>query len=141
VLPRIFEQVYAPTAVLREMADPSAPELVRQWSQAPPAWLKVADPLARLPATASLDPGEADAISLAKERGISDLLIDEFQGRKIAVAQGLSVLPTLAVLEKAAEHKLLELRPALEALLRTSYRIRRELVDAALARDAERNRR
>ena len=141
VLPRLFDEVYAPTSVLREMTDLRAPELVRHWSRNPPAWLKIADPLKRLAATASLDPGEADAISLAKERRITDLLIDEFHGRKIAVAEGLNVLPTLAVLEKAAERELLQLRPALEALLRTSYRIRRELIDAALARDAARSRR
>jgi predicted nucleic acid-binding protein len=140
VLPKLFDEVYAPTAVLRELADARAPAAVRQWSQSPPAWLKVADPSSRLPSTASLDAGEADAISLAKERGISDVLIDEYVGRKVALAEGLFVLPTLAVLERAAEQRLLELRPTLEALQRTSYRIRPEMIDAALQRDAARNR-
>src|SRR4051812_38484294 len=79
-------------------------------------------------------------ISLAKERGITDVLIDEYEGRKVAASEGLFALPTLAVLEKAAERRLLDLRPTLEALRRTSYRIRDEMIDAALKRDAARKR-
>src|SRR4051812_12510039 len=81
VLPKLFDEVYAPTVVLRELAHPKAPALVRQWVGAIPSWLKVADPSYRLPSTLSLDAGEADAISLAKERGITDVLIDDYLGR------------------------------------------------------------
>jgi predicted nucleic acid-binding protein len=140
ILPKLFDEVYVPTSVLRELADARAPAGVRQWTQSPPAWLRIEDPALRLPSTASLDPGEADAISLAKERGIFDILIDDYAGRKVALAEGLTVLPTLAVLERAAETRLLELRPALEALQRTSYRVRREMIEAALERDVARNR-
>src|SRR5688572_14580004 len=98
VLPKLFDQVYAPSAVLRELAHVKAPAAVRQWAGAPPTWLTVADPVARLPSTARLDDAEADAISPAKERGIGDVLIDEYHGRKVAAAEGLFALPTLAVL-------------------------------------------
>jgi len=138
VLPQLFDQVYAPTSVLRELSDPRAPHDVRQWAAAPPAWLQIADPSARLTSTADLDDGEADAISLAKERGITDVLIDEYLGRKVAAAEGLVVLPTLAVLEKAAEVGLIELPPTLVALQQTAYRIRSELIQAALQRDQNR---
>lgn len=140
VLPELFDEVYVPTAVLRELAHARAPAAVRLWTESPPIWLKVADPSFRLASTASLDAGEADAISLAKERGITDVLIDDYLGRKVALAEGLFVLPTLAVLEKAAEQRLLELRPALQALQQTSYRVRGEMIDAALERDAARKR-
>ncbi len=140
VLPKLFDEVYAPTAVVRELTDPRAPAPVRLWAQSPPNWLKVADPSSRLSSTASLDAGEADAISLAKELGITDVLIDEYRGRKTALAEGLFVLPTLAVLERAAEQQLLELQPTLEALQRTTYRVRPELIQAALERDAARKR-
>lgn len=136
VLPKLFAEVYAPSAVLRELADAKAPPVVRKWAQSPSAWLRVADPAARLPSTARLDPGEADAISLAKERSILDVLIDERLGRKIALAEGLIVLPTLAVLEKAAEHGLLELPSALQALRQTTFRVSQARIDAALERDA-----
>src|SRR5207248_10555248 len=138
VLPKLFVEVFAPSTVLRELADARAPAVVRQWAQSLPTWLKVADPASRLPSTASLDAGEADAISLAKERGIIDLLIDEYRGRKVAAAEGLFALPTLAVIERAAEQGLLELRPTLEALTRTTYRVRPDLIAAALQRDAAR---
>jgi predicted nucleic acid-binding protein len=138
VLPKLFEQVFVPSTVIRELADSRAPAAVRQWGQSPPAWLIISDPQSRLASTATLDAGEADAISLAKERGISDVLMDEYLGRKIAVAEGLFVLPTLAILERAAERGLLELPPTIEALQRTSYRIRPEMLVAALERDAQR---
>jgi predicted nucleic acid-binding protein len=87
VLPKLFEQVYAPTSVLHELSHVRTPEVVRAWSQSPPRWLMVADPSSRLASTAPLDAGEADAISLAKERGITDVLIDEYLGRKVALAE------------------------------------------------------
>jgi predicted nucleic acid-binding protein len=136
VLPKLFKDVYTTHAVLEELSHPMAPEQVRQWAKSPPAWLKVADPVSRLPSTASLGPGEAAAISLAKERGIAEVLIDERQGTKVAHQEGLVPLPTLAVLERAAERKLLELDPAIEKLKSTNIRISKELFDAALARDA-----
>lgn len=55
-------------------------------------------------------------------------------------AEGLFALPTLAVLERAAERNLIELPMAIDALRRTSYRVREELLIAALNRDAERRR-
>jgi predicted nucleic acid-binding protein len=140
VLPQLFDEIYAPTAVLRELTDPRTPDVVRLWAQSPPPWLRVVDPALRLSSTKSLDAGEADAISLAKELGITDILMDEYRGRKIALAEGLFVLPTLAVLERAAEQRFLELRPTLEALQRTTYRVRPELIQAALERDAARKR-
>lgn len=97
-------------------------------------------PSSRLPSTASLGDGEADALSLAKELGIRDILIDERRGRKIAEREGLTPLPTLAVLERAAAEDLLELEDAIDKLQRTNIRVSQELVHAALARDAARKR-
>jgi predicted nucleic acid-binding protein len=93
-----------------------------------------------LPSTAQLDPGEADAISLAKEIKAPVVLLDERLGRAVALAEGLVVIRTLALLELAAERGLVELRPALERLRATTFRVAQELIDAALARDATRER-
>ena len=131
ILPKLFDEVYAPSAVMRELAHAKTPDVVRQFADMPPAWLRVADPASRLPSTARLDDAEADAISLAKERGIRDVLIDEYLGRKVAVAEGLLPLPTLAVIERAARRGLLELQ-------RTTYRVRPELIQAVLDREAAR---
>jgi predicted nucleic acid-binding protein len=135
VLPALFNDVYVPTAVLRELTHPKAPLQVREWVLTPPAWLRVVDPISTLPSTARLDPGEAQAISLAKELDIRDLLIDERRGSKIAINEGLFPLPTLAVLERAAERNLLELPSAIEKLLRTTIRIPPEQIAAVLQRD------
>jgi hypothetical protein len=45
VLPKIFGQVYAPTAVLVELSHPKSPEPVRTWTASPPGWLIVRDPV------------------------------------------------------------------------------------------------
>ena len=138
VLPAIFEEVYVPPSVMVELTRLKTPDQVRQWAASPPEWLKIEAPTTRLASTARLGDGEADALSLAKELKIQDVLIDERRGRSIARLEGLTPLPTLAVLEKAAAENLLELRPTLERLQRTNMRVPREQIDAALKRDAAR---
>ncbi len=138
VLPVLFTEVYVPSEVLRELQAPGAPAIVRQWILQPPTWLKIADPAMQLPSVARLDRGEADAISLAKERGISDILIDEKIGRKIALAEGLTVLPTITILERAAGAGLLDFQIAIEALQRTTFRAPTDKIAEAIARVAAR---
>lgn len=140
VIPGLFDRVYVPTTVLRELSAKGAPDIVRAWAQALPNWVEIADPQSRLPSTVRLDEGEADAISLAKERSIRDILIDEYQGRRVVLAEGLFALPTLAVLERAAERNLIDLPTAIDALRATSYRVRPDLLAAVLRRNSERKR-
>lgn len=139
VLPKLFKKVYTPHEVVRELADARAPQQVRQWAQDPPDWLMVATPSSRLASTDQLDPGEANAISLAKQIKAPAVLLDEKRGRIVAQGEGLVVIRTLALLELAAERQLLELRPILELLQATSFRIDRKLIASSLARDAARN--
>jgi predicted nucleic acid-binding protein len=61
-----------------------------------------------------LDPGEAEAISLAVERSASLLLIDERDGRQVARTLGLPIIGTLGVLLRA---KALGHTPAIKPLL------------------------
>jgi predicted nucleic acid-binding protein len=115
VLHTLFAEVHAPPAVIQELTHSRAPGTVRNWALALPAWLTVSKPTSRLASTAALDAGEAEAISLAKELGIRDILIDERRGRNIATREGLVVLPTLAIIERAAEENLLDLSSTLDA--------------------------
>ncbi|MGB7157056.1 MAG: DUF3368 domain-containing protein [Tepidisphaeraceae bacterium] len=140
VLPKLFDDVYAPDAVVRELADARTPEPVRAWALRPPEWLTVLSPSSRLPSTSQLDAGEPDAISLAKEIKAPAVLLDEKLGRSVALSEGLVVIRTLALLELAAERELIELRPTLERLQATTFRVDRQLIDTALARDALRKR-
>jgi predicted nucleic acid-binding protein len=141
VLPKLFEQVFVPPSVVVELTRLKTPDVVRTWADSPPAWLTIIAPGFRLPSTASLGDGEADAVSLAKELGIRDILIDDRRGRKIAEREGLTPLPTLAVLERAAAENLLELRPTIDKLQRTNIRVAQDHIRAALERDAARKRR
>ena len=136
VLPALFMDVYTPPEVLRELQHPRTPDVVRRWAQAPPDWLKVRAPAMVGATPPSLDPGEAQAIALAQELGANLLLIDEREGRKIALRQGLNVVGTLAVLERASEKNLLELKQALDDLQQTNFRIHPRYIQAALHRDS-----
>jgi predicted nucleic acid-binding protein len=118
VLPDLFGEVYAPPAVLVELQHPRTPDVVKDWSQAPPNWLR----------------SEADAIALALEMGASAVLVDEKKGRRTAIAQGLAVLSTLTVLELAADRDLLDLRATLDALQATTFHCTQALIDDALKR-------
>ena len=141
VLVKLFQEVYVPPSVVAELIRPKAPEIVRAWAQSPPDWLKIQSPSVRLASTFVLDDGEADALSLAKELHITDILIDERRGRNIAQQEGLIPIPTLAVLERAAAQNLLDLRTALARLQQTTIRIPLDRIQAALDRDQARKRR
>jgi len=87
-----------------------------------------------------IGPGEAQAISLARQLGADVLLMDERKGLAIAQQMGLFVTGTLGVLEVAAERGLVRLPEAVAALRQTSFRVSESLVEEVLARDAERTR-
>lgn len=71
----------------------------------------------------SVDPGEAAAISLARERKLP-LLIDDAYGRKAARDKGVSFFGTGALLLKAKEAGVIStIRPGLDALCQCGYRI------------------
>jgi predicted nucleic acid-binding protein len=44
IFPRLYERIFTVPAVMREMDDPSTPQVVRQWATSPPGWLHVREP-------------------------------------------------------------------------------------------------
>jgi hypothetical protein len=44
VLPALLGRVYAPSAVIHELAHPRSPEPVRRWTDSLPEWLTVQEP-------------------------------------------------------------------------------------------------
>jgi predicted nucleic acid-binding protein len=142
VLPALYTRVLIPPAVVRELRDVEAPEPVRAWAADLPTWCEVRRPIAhaRTEALAHLGAGEREAIVLAQEVRADLLLIDEADGRRVARSRGLTVTGTLGVLERAAERGLLALPSTLARLLTTTFRVREELLQAMLARDAARKR-
>lgn len=138
VLPKFFSNIHIPPEVLHELLHERTPEDVRRWAVSPPKWLQVTSPTTLISVPAKLGAGEASAIALAKELGATRLLIDERDGTRFAIGQGLKVIGTLAVLEQAASDDLLDLPDALGCLQQTTFRISGLLLRAALERDAAR---
>ena len=134
LLPRLYDRVVIPSAVLAELTHPKAPAVVRTWAAALPAWAEV-----RAPPHAELDDiltGEAEAIILAEQLKADSLLLDEMEARREALRRGLPVAGTIGVLEKAAERNFINLSEAFSRLARTSFHIAPEVLQQALQRDA-----
>lgn len=135
LLPRLYDRVVIPSAVLAELTHPKAPAVVKAWSDALPAWAEVRT-AAHAELDEILDPGEAEAIILAEQLKADSLLLDEMEARREALRRGLPVAGTVGVLEKAAERNLIILSEAFSRLARTSFHIAPEVLQQALQRDA-----
>ena len=142
LLPALYTRVFLPPAVVTELQDLEAPEEVRAWVADLPGWCEVRRPapLGETETLAHLGAGEREAILLAQELRADFLLIDEEDGRQVARSRALTVTGTLGVLERAAERGLINLPSTLARLLTTTFRVRDELIQGMLARDAARKR-
>jgi len=140
VLPALYTRVFLPPAVVTELQDLEAPEEVRAWVDNLPPWCEVRRPapLGETETLAHLGAGEREAILLAHELQADFLLIDEEDGRQAARSRALTVTGTLGVLERAAERGLTDLPSTLARLLTTTFRVRDDLIQGMLARDAAR---
>jgi len=136
VLPALFETVVVPPAVVAELTRKESPEPVRAWILAPPPWLLIQVPHL-VDATLDLDAGESEAIALAQELHADRILLDDAKARRIAVARGLKVAGTLAVLAEAHDRGLLDLRQTIDELRETTFYVDEELLQAILARIAK----
>jgi len=128
ILPRLFESIVIPASVLNEMQRPQAPPVVAAWAIGPPSWARVLSAREIVPDLA-LGAGETEAISLALERSIPAVLMDERKGRLAAEAHGLIAVGTLNLLDAADEAGLLEFNASMSRLDQTSFRVRPELAD------------
>ncbi len=133
ILPELFGAVIVPSCVLKELQHPKAPPEVRQWAQRPPEWLRESSPLYLL-TDLDLDPGETEAISLAKEHAGSLLIIDEVKGRAAAALHGILITGTLGILEEASRRNLLDFEDVVKKLTATNFRASKSILAAALAR-------
>jgi predicted nucleic acid-binding protein len=140
LLPRLFDQVIIPKAVLAELTHPRAPEAARRWANDLPTWAVIRE-AAQIELADVLDPGEAEAIALAGELKADLVLIDEREARREAARRRIPVIGTIGILEEAAARNLIDLPEALQRLLATNFRIDRRYLDDALHRDAERRER
>lgn len=131
VLPTLYGQVLVPKTVRRELGHPQGPENVRGWIETAPSWLSVGEVRSTGETQVSdseagdlqsLDPGEREAIVLAKQRDAEFLLIDERAGRRVARAHGVPVTGTIGVLGAAAKNGHVDAVRVTKALRGTSFR-------------------
>lgn len=133
VLHQLFGEVMIPEAVLTELLHPKAPAPVMAWLQNLPHWIRVVK-VSHVDNTIQLGHGETEAISLAMEKRVSIVLMDERRGRAAAEARGLLPIGTLNILDLADERALLDGVTALNELKRTTFRVDGELLDRFEAR-------
>jgi predicted nucleic acid-binding protein len=137
VLPKLFERIFIPVAVHKELIDSEAPEEVRAWILQAPAWLEVrANPELEngSPDERILDEGERAAIALARVISADLILMDDRAGVAVAQQHGLVVTGTLGVLELAARRGMIDLASAFARLKSTNFRYPPQIIDALLAR-------
>ena len=80
-----------------------------------------------------LDAGESSAIALALETPASTIVLDDYKARKVAARLGLPLTGTIGILVKAKLQGFTpSVRPLLEKIKRTNFRISAELEAAAL---------
>ena len=136
-----FERVLIPPAVWRELtAKPALPGFVAAQAGVAAGWLTVRKPAAAqtvIPLCEDLDPGEAEAITLACECKPATVLMDEREGRGVARRLGLKTLGTVGILANARQSGTLRrIRPLLEQLMRQHrFRLSREIYDQLVAGD------
>lgn len=135
LLPTLFERVFAPDAVVREMRHEAAPIVVRSWAATPPIWLEVTP----VPTTTedralqALGSGERAALLLARTLNAELILMDDRAAVAVATARGFEVTGTLGVLDLAARRGLIDIASVIGRLRTTSFRHRPEILNALLA--------
>lgn len=82
-----------------------------------------------------LDLGEAESIALALERQAHLLIIDEFQGRKVAQEYDVKMVGVLGLLIQGKQRGLVaSVKHEIEQLQKIGFRLNQRLVDELLAK-------
>lgn len=133
VLHQLFGEVMIPDAVLKELRHPKAPAAITAWLQNLPHWLHI-EKVTQVDSSIQLGDGEIEAISLAIEKQVLIVLMDERLGRAAAEARGLLPIGTLNILDLADERGFLDGVRALRDLKQTTFRADEVLLDHFEAR-------
>jgi len=119
LLERLFGEIVAPPAVVREVGLP-LPGFISE--------RKLSQPIPAAVLRASLGPGESEAISLALELGADRVILDERAARRLAISLGLAIIGVLGILLVAKQKGLIPaVRPTLDALVTNRFRITPDL--------------
>lgn len=135
LLPRLFDEVIVPVAVLDEVSGAGETRPGAEIRRQPWITTREADPIGRLELQKNADiaAGEADAILIAAlDPDKSILLIDDRRARQAATARGLRVLRTGALWVTAVRRGQLgadDVERAMDTLLRERYLDRQAAAD------------
>ena len=133
LLPKLFDQVIIPEAVMGEISVSGAPSELQNCVKASPSWLTVRSVEIEITTSIqNLDTGEQSAISLAKSLDADILLIDEKLGRQAAIFEGLEIIGVLGILDEAASQGIIDLETAITQLQRTNFRVSSKLMKSLL---------
>ncbi|MBI3490947.1 MAG: DUF3368 domain-containing protein [Acidobacteria bacterium] len=137
ILPRLFERILIPEAVRQELQSTAAPDAIKRFLEAEPAWLETRLASEIDPKLLQLDPGEREAIALALAASADVVLLDERKGRQAARERRLAVSGTLGVLDLAARRGLVSFSEALLRLERTTFRASPRLISRIREKSSE----
>lgn len=140
LLEKLFGRVVIPQAVYLEVALHSTGKSgARETDMA--NWIEVreaGDELAVAVLRETLGAGESEAIVLAQTTGATLVLLDDALARRKAERVGLVAMGTLGVLLLAKQTGLIEaVKPLLDALRQTDFRVSARVLDEVTARAGE----
>jgi predicted nucleic acid-binding protein len=114
----------------------TTPEVAKEFGKSLPSWITLKespDKNYQKVLEVAIDPGEASAIALSLNYLEPLLLLDDLKARKMAKKLGLVFTGTLGVLVKARKLGVIsELRPVINLIRNTDFRISELLVDEIL---------
>ncbi|MBL0264418.1 MAG: DUF3368 domain-containing protein [Leptospiraceae bacterium] len=130
LLENLFDKVYVPEEVYRELTQKDKPYSDKFTTYLDGKVKKVKDLTSVNILKNDIDAGEAEAIVLAIEEGIKDILIDDNKGRTKAKMNGLIPIGIVGILLRAKQKGLIsEIKPYLDKLMNNKRRISQQLYD------------
>lgn len=133
ILNDIFDELIVPTAVYEELSVSNKPYSAKLKSFLKGKVTSVKDKIAVRLLEKEVDPVEAEAIVLAIEKNIDDILIDDPKGRRAAKTHGLMPIGTIGVLLQAKRlNRVKQIKPLLDKLVKNKIRIGIPLYKRAL---------
>ena len=119
----------------------TTPEIANEYGNPLPDWIiieAVKDRKCQKVIEMQVDKGEASAIALAMEYDDSLLILDDLRARKLATRLDLIFTGTLGVINKAKSIGVInEIKPLIEKLKLTDFRISDKVVDTLLKKNNE----
>jgi predicted nucleic acid-binding protein len=134
LLKSIVKQVFIPEAVYKEVVikgkNLGENDAYRVESAVTKGWIKVQKVQKVYPVEIEIHPGEMEVISLAKEKGIEAVLMDDAKARAASNIAGLRPIGTLWLILKAVKDRVInfdEFLAMLENIIRAGFYLKEEV--------------